>query len=66
MSEPVWMVEVGQLCMGRCSKGRLKYVTFTDSDALKFKTKGEADQFGMAVAREHVFSAQSAQVSDDE
>jgi hypothetical protein len=49
-SETAWLVELGQLCVGigTCRK-KLRWVTFTDSDALRFSRKRDAENFRLAM-----------------
>lgn len=61
-NKPVWMIEKGQLCVGLC-KFKIKWVTFTSPEAMKFESENGAWAFvnknklggrGVAV-REHLF-----------
>lgn len=56
--EFAWLIEIGQLCVGQCN-GRLRLVTFTDEQAIRFQDETSAVKYIHehnilgAVAREH-------------
>jgi hypothetical protein len=60
--EHYWLIEIGNLCVGVCNNKR-KLVTFTDPNALRFKSKRDAQDhierfyINGAVARDHLFVA---------